>query len=64
VGGLLLSPLLTLDTTPVVYLYLDRFRVWHEEPVEPPESCPRSNRFSALRMMRAEQFPTSRFNSR
>jgi multidrug efflux pump len=28
VGGLLLSQMLTLYTTPVVYLYLDRFRVW------------------------------------
>jgi HAE1 family hydrophobic/amphiphilic exporter-1 len=28
VGGLLLSQLLTLYTTPVVYLYLDRFRQW------------------------------------
>jgi multidrug efflux pump len=28
VGGLLVSQLLTLYTTPVVYLYLDRFRVW------------------------------------
>ena len=28
VGGLLLSQLLTLYTTPVVYLYLDRFRLW------------------------------------
>jgi multidrug efflux pump len=28
VGGLILSQLLTLYTTPVVYLYLDRFRVW------------------------------------
>ena len=27
-GGLLLSQLLTLYTTPVVYLYLDRFRLW------------------------------------
>ena len=28
VGGLMLSQLLTLYTTPVVYLYLDRFRHW------------------------------------
>ena len=28
IGGLLLSQLLTLYTTPVVYLYLDRFRSW------------------------------------
>jgi len=28
VGGLLLSQLLTLYTTPVMYLYLDRFRLW------------------------------------
>ena len=28
VGGLILSQILTLYTTPVVYLYLDRFRMW------------------------------------
>jgi Cu/Ag efflux pump CusA len=28
VGGLLLSQLLTLFTTPVVYLYLDRLSLW------------------------------------
>src|SRR5690606_28017869 len=28
VGGLIFSQILTLYTTPVVYLYLDRFRLW------------------------------------
>jgi len=28
VGGLIFSQMLTLYTTPVVYLYLDRFRLW------------------------------------
>jgi len=28
VGGLLLGQILTLYTTPVVYLYLDRLRLW------------------------------------
>jgi multidrug efflux pump len=28
VGGLLVSQLLTLYTTPVIYIYLDRFRLW------------------------------------
>ncbi len=28
IGGLIFSQLLTLYTTPVVYLYLDRFRLW------------------------------------
>jgi multidrug efflux pump len=47
VGGLLFSQALTLYTTPVVYLYLDRFRLWtasvrgrlfggHEGPQQDP----------------------------
>ncbi|MEI7611715.1 MAG: multidrug efflux RND transporter permease subunit [Betaproteobacteria bacterium] len=31
VGGLILSQLLTLYTTPVVYLYLDRLRLWRQQ---------------------------------
>ena len=30
-GGLVVSQLLTLYTTPVVYLYLDRFRLWMQD---------------------------------
>jgi hydrophobic/amphiphilic exporter-1 (mainly G- bacteria), HAE1 family len=33
VGGLLVSQALTLFTTPVVYLYLDRLSNWHKRPV-------------------------------
>src|SRR5213078_1825549 len=41
VGGLMLSQLLTLYTTPVVYLYLDRFSLWiarHRRPMRRRES--------------------------
>ena len=36
VGGLLLSQILTLYTTPVVYLYLDRFRLWAQRSRRSP----------------------------
>jgi hypothetical protein len=32
VGGLMLSQILTLYTTPVVYLYLDRLGAWFSKP--------------------------------
>jgi multidrug efflux pump len=28
IGGLIVSQMLTLFTTPIIYLYLDRFRLW------------------------------------
>jgi multidrug efflux pump subunit AcrB len=40
VGGLLVSQLLTLYTTPVVYLYLDRFRLWLAALRGRPQAAP------------------------
>ncbi len=37
VGGLLLSQLLTLYTTPVVYLYLDRLEKWTQRLTRGPK---------------------------
>ena len=42
VGGLIFSQLLTLYTTPVIYLYMDRFRLWCNRTKSPamlPETC-------------------------
>jgi multidrug efflux pump len=49
VGGLLVSQVLTLYTTPVVYLYLDRFRLWCKRQwariyKAPPGSAPAAAR--------------------
>ncbi len=44
VGGLILSQLLTLYTTPVVYLYLDRCRLWF---VQRNGKSPRADRTSS-----------------
>jgi multidrug efflux pump len=38
VGGLLVSQTLTLYTTPVIYLYFDRFRLWSERLWRPRAS--------------------------
>ncbi|MCC7039301.1 MAG: multidrug efflux RND transporter permease subunit [Burkholderiales bacterium] len=39
-GGLVLSQALTLYTTPVVYLYLDRFRLWARARAPRPRATP------------------------
>jgi len=40
VGGLLVSQVLTLYTTPVIYLYLDRFRLWAQARRQSGASVP------------------------
>jgi multidrug efflux pump len=40
VGGLIVSQMLTLYTTPVVYLYLDRFSLWTRRLREGRRSMP------------------------
>jgi multidrug efflux pump len=40
IGGLIVSQLLTLYTTPIIYLYLDRLRVQRNEPVPAAEPQP------------------------
>jgi multidrug efflux pump len=42
VGGLLVSQMLTLYTTPVVYLYLDRFRLWSKRMWSGDRALPHS----------------------
>ncbi|MBS0204499.1 MAG: multidrug efflux RND transporter permease subunit [Planctomycetes bacterium] len=58
VGGLIFSQMLTLYTTPVVYLYLDRFSLWlagrgasHQEPIGlPPEPVATGGSTSAVQI--------------
>jgi multidrug efflux pump subunit AcrB len=40
VGGLIFSQMLTLYTTPVVYLYMDRFRLWLRKQFHRPTETP------------------------
>jgi hydrophobe/amphiphile efflux-1 (HAE1) family protein len=44
VGGLIFSQMMTLYTTPVVYLYMDRFRLWVERKRGRGGSAPLTNR--------------------
>jgi multidrug efflux pump len=36
VGGLIVSQMLTLFTRPVVYIYIDRVRLWLRDRAAPP----------------------------
>jgi multidrug efflux pump len=43
VGGLIFSQMLTLYTTPVVYLYMDSMRLWFERRKHPAAIVPRES---------------------
>ncbi|MEA2782761.1 MAG: multidrug efflux pump [Rhodospirillaceae bacterium] len=47
VGGLIVSQVLTLYTTPVIYLYLDRFRLWSQRVWRGRQPSPRAGAGSA-----------------
>jgi multidrug efflux pump len=44
-GGLIFSQMLTLYTTPVIYLYLDRFRLWLKDKRGGHKTAPVNKRF-------------------
>ena len=52
VGGLIVSHILTLYTTPIVYLYLDRLRLWEPGTDAPQDQNP--VRFAERVIMRAK----------
>jgi multidrug efflux pump len=51
IGGLVISQILTLYTTPVIYLYLDRFRLW----LQPRNGSKQWTAFRSIRMFRGRR---------
>ena len=71
VGGLILSQVLTLYTTPVIYLYLDRFRLWSQRLEaaarhrwRPTPRCNRASRCQAPASVQPAASPMPRPGSR
>ena len=52
VGGLMVSQVLTLYTTPVIYLYLDRFRLWAQRRWRTGDAAPRRRTGCRTRRMK------------
>jgi multidrug efflux pump len=47
IGGLVISQILTLYTTPVIYLYLDRLRLWFQ----PGDGSKQKGAFRSIKML-------------